>query len=83
MWWTLKRRPGPRVAHRRPAEAGPADANRAMRRSRKVRSRITVEEGVPDKQERVDQILDKIGKSGYDSLSKDEKEFLFKFSKEG
>ena len=30
------------------------------------------------KQQQIDEILDKISKSGYDSLSKDEKEFLFK-----
>jgi hypothetical protein len=30
-------------------------------------------------QQQVDEILDKISKSGYDSLSIDEKEFLFKF----
>lgn len=29
-------------------------------------------------QKRVDQILDKISKSGYDSLTKEEKEFLLK-----
>jgi len=34
------------------------------------------------KQEQVDEILDKIAKSGYDSLSKKEKEILFKMSKE-
>jgi hypothetical protein len=34
------------------------------------------------KQERLDSILDKIAQSGYDSLTKDEKEFLFKVSKE-
>jgi membrane associated rhomboid family serine protease len=32
-------------------------------------------------QEKVDEILDKIARSGYDSLSKDEKDFLFHFSK--
>ena len=32
-------------------------------------------------QKRVDEILDKISKSGYDALSKEEKEFLFKYSK--
>ena len=31
-----------------------------------------------DNQQKIDQILDKIGKSGYDALSKEEKEFLFK-----
>lgn len=36
-----------------------------------------------DKQEKIDKILDKISKSGYDSLSKAEKEFLFSQSKNG
>lgn len=31
-----------------------------------------------DNQKKIDSILDKIGKSGYDALSKEEKEFLFK-----
>jgi membrane associated rhomboid family serine protease len=35
-----------------------------------------------DKQRRIDEILDKISRSGYDSLSKEEKDFLFKSSKE-
>ena len=34
------------------------------------------------KQERVDEILDKISKSGYGSLSNEERDFLFKSSKE-
>ncbi|MBK7147366.1 MAG: rhomboid family intramembrane serine protease [Bacteroidetes bacterium] len=34
-----------------------------------------------DDQQRVDDILDKISRSGYDSLTKDEKDFLFHFSK--
>jgi membrane associated rhomboid family serine protease len=34
------------------------------------------------KQERLDEILDKISKSGYDSLNKEEKDFLFQISKE-
>ena len=34
-----------------------------------------------DQQARVDAILDKIGRSGYDSLTKEEKDFLFKASK--
>lgn len=33
-------------------------------------------------QERLDQILEKIQKSGYEKLSKEEKEFLFKFGKQ-
>jgi hypothetical protein len=32
-------------------------------------------------QQQIDDILDKISKSGYDSLTKDEKEFLFKAGK--
>src|SRR5690606_1429838 len=35
-----------------------------------------------DHQKKVDGILDKIGKSGYESLTKDEKDFLFKAGKE-
>ncbi|MFM6947184.1 MAG: rhomboid family intramembrane serine protease [Flavobacteriales bacterium] len=35
------------------------------------------------KQVKLDQILDKISKKGYDSLSKDEKDFLFQQSKNG
>ncbi|MBM3161510.1 MAG: rhomboid family intramembrane serine protease [Bacteroidetes bacterium] len=35
------------------------------------------------KQERTDKILDKIAKSGYDSLTKEEKDFLFNQSKNG
>ncbi len=38
--------------------------------------------GSDEKQARVDAILDKIKESGYDSLSKEEKAFLFKVSKE-
>lgn len=34
------------------------------------------------KQERMDEILDKISRSGYGSLTKDEKDFLFRISKE-
>lgn len=35
-----------------------------------------------DHQKKVDSILDKIGKSGYESLTKEEKDFLFKAGKE-
>jgi len=34
-------------------------------------------------QERIDEILDKISKSGYQSLSKEEKELLFRTSENG
>lgn len=36
----------------------------------------------PDKQQRLDEILDKISRSGYDGLTKEEKDFLFHFSKD-
>ncbi|OAB81478.1 rhomboid family intramembrane serine protease [Cochleicola gelatinilyticus] len=38
--------------------------------------------GKNDHQKKIDAILDKIGKSGYDSLTKTEKDFLFKAGKE-
>ena len=48
----------------------------------KGKRRGYTDEMAPDKmkQKKVDEILDKISKSGYDSLSKDEKDFLFKAS---
>lgn len=39
-------------------------------------------EGKSSKQQQIDAILDKISKSGYDSLSKSEKDFLFKAGKD-
>ncbi len=77
------RRPKMRVARTVWPTASAADAEKAARRPRRPRTKVSVQEGRTDKQAQVDQILDKIGKSGYDSLSKEEKEFLFKFSKEG
>jgi len=43
-----------------------------------TRKKATVKGEKSDKQKRIDTILDKIGKSGYESLSKEEKDFLFK-----
>ena len=45
-----------------------------LNKSKKPISRKSFE----NKQTRVDQILDKISKSGYDSLDDDDKEYLFK-----
>ncbi len=42
---------------------------------------VPVSKKETDEQQRVDAILDKISRSGYDSLTKDEKDFLFHFSK--
>jgi membrane associated rhomboid family serine protease len=57
----------------------------------KKRMTVTVNQGRPKsdydfnlekkaRQQKVDEILDKIGRSGYDSLSRDEKDFLFRNS---
>lgn len=59
--------------------------------SRKPKMKVTHKKPMSDmeynvkkasKQEDIDKILDKIAKAGYDSLSKKEKEILFKMSKE-
>lgn len=63
-----------------------------QRIKKKVKYYVSTESGRPltdeeynarkvAEQNRVDDILDKISKSGYDALSKEEKEFLFKYSK--
>ena len=44
----------------------------------KKRKKINKRKPTHNKQSRVDSILDKISKSGYDSLNDEEKEFLFK-----
>lgn len=66
-------RPGPRVAYRNPVKAG-AEAGR------KKKGGLPEENGL-SYQEQLDTILDKIKESGYESLSPEEKEFLFNASK--
>lgn len=61
-----------RVEYRRPEKTY---ANAGNTRSARPQNQ-------PSRQERLDEILDKIGKSGYDSLNKEEKDFLFQISKE-
>ena len=65
----------PKVVYRNP--------NRNANRNRSQASKQRGEAASDNKnyQERLDGILDKIKKSGYDSLSKEEKEFLFNASK--
>ncbi|WP_372918653.1 rhomboid family intramembrane serine protease [Salegentibacter sp.] len=48
----------------------------------KARTSTSARMNKDEKQKRIDNILDKISKSGYDSLSKEEKDFLFKAGKE-
>lgn len=47
----------------------------------KQKTTVKTQNTKSDTQQRIDSILDKISKSGYDTLSKEEKEFLFKQKK--
>lgn len=60
----------------------PSRTNRIKVVHSRPKSRYEFKEEQADKQEQVDAILDKIKRSGYDSLSKKEKEILFQASKE-
>lgn len=64
------KRRGPRVAYKNP---------KANSRSRNTKPHAKSDS--PDHQEHLDAILDKIKKTGYESLSAEEKEFLFNASK--
>jgi membrane associated rhomboid family serine protease len=66
---------GPKVAYRNPERKKKSAATRSGRGSRKSDS-----EHLPH-QEKLDAILEKIKESGYDSLTDEEKEFLFNASK--
>jgi len=67
------RRRGPKVAYKSPK------ANRSRNSSKG--SAASDNEPRSDDQDRIDAILDKISQSGYDSLTEEEKEFLFNASK--
>ena len=47
-----------------------------------TRSDFQYQERKVQTQQRVDEILDKINRSGYDSLSREERDFLFKVGKD-
>jgi len=49
---------------------------------RREKTSVQKKESSNDRQKKIDEILDKISKSGYDALSKEEKDFLFKVGKE-
>ena len=51
-------------------------------RNKKADNQSSVAYEKAAKQKKIDDILDKISKSGYESLSKSEKDFLFKAGKE-
>lgn len=72
------RRAKPKVAYRNPNR--PKSQPKAERRSRRSRGQAA-SDNTDVHQERLDKILDKIKQSGYESLSAEEKEFLFNASK--
>tara|TARA_R100000306_G_scaffold91_5_gene108 strand:+ start:1444 stop:2316 length:873 start_codon:yes stop_codon:yes gene_type:complete len=53
-----------------------------VHRNKKTAAKRTTTDTKNDNQKKIDEILDKIGKSGYDSLTKAEKDFLFKAGKD-
>lgn len=67
-----QKRPGPRLAYRNKSIAGSMSEKREA---------SAVQHSSGNNQERIDQILDKIRLSGYDSLSEDEKAFLNNLSR--
>jgi len=54
---------------------------KTVHKSKKRKTTATPKHVKSDNQQKIDQILDKISKSGYDTLTKEEKEFLFKQGK--
>ena len=75
-WGSPKRPPQPRVVHKseKVTQGSYAQNSPNSLPPRPTRSK--------DQQEKIDYILDKISQSGYDSLSADEKAYLFKISNE-
>ena len=70
-----------RVEHRRTTSSSSRSSGRTQPTTRSQRSSDEAYKGnQQEMQRRVDEILDKISQSGYESLSKAEKEFLFKYS---
>ena len=60
--------------------AGKARACEWPKRPERQPPRCDLQRRKQEQQARVDTILDKISRSGYDSLSKEEKDFLFRAS---
>lgn len=74
---SAKQRPGPRAAYRR-GEAVKSGKSRAKSQSGKRSSDYSTTSA--SHQEKLDAILDKIKERGYESLSQEEKDFLFRAS---
>ena len=73
-----KSRPGPRMAYKNTSEK--QQKRRSASRSQSSRGHSITDHNDLSHQEKVDAILDKIKRSGYDSLSGEEKQFLFNAS---
>jgi membrane associated rhomboid family serine protease len=74
-------KPKPRMTFER-GERAYADSQRQQKQSKSNKKGSDTEGSSPkNQQDRVDEILDKIKQKGYDSLSKEEKDFLFNASK--
>ena len=78
----FKPRPRPNLTYNRNEKAYAETRRRQQKQAAKSGQKASDTEGspVPDEQAQLDAILDKIKQKGYDSLSKDEKDFLFKAS---
>lgn len=82
---TFKRRKtkGPRVAHHTADKGEKVAAHQQVGTKNRIgQNKATLSDSKTEKQAQIDAILDKISKSGYDSLTHEEKEFLFKVSSE-
>lgn len=55
---------------------------KTVHKAKKTSSKVVRSTKTTDNQKQIDAILDKISKSGYESLSKNEKDFLFKVGKQ-
>ena len=81
-WWSYhvagneKKRPRPKVVYRSPQAAAKAKSSAAS-----AKGNAASDPNPLGYQEQLDAILDKIKVSGYESLSSEEKEFLFNASK--
>jgi membrane associated rhomboid family serine protease len=74
-------KPKPRMTFER-GERAYADGQRQQKQAKSNKTGVNTEGGTPTEQQaKVDEILDKIKQKGYDSLSKEEKDFLFNASK--
>ncbi len=74
-----RRREGPRMAYRNPVKTTSKTARNTQAKGGRASDTTATN---LSHQEQLDAILDKIKQSGYDSLSKEEKEFLFNASKD-